>query len=87
MIAETYWQLMKDPAHLGFEFTLWVLQDIILGLLLWPAIKRGIVRHDKKHHPLKENENEEVRPPSVRRGSDARRLQHDEDQHLSNYKY
>ena len=53
MIAETYTQLMTDPAHLAFEITLTLIQDVLIGLLLWPAIRRGIVKHDKKHHPMK----------------------------------
>lgn len=52
--AETYTQLMSDPAHLGFEMTLTIIQDVLIGLVLWPLIKRVIRRHDRKTHKIEE---------------------------------
>lgn len=39
MIAETYFQLLRDPAHWLFELTLVVLFDGLLGILVWPRIR------------------------------------------------
>lgn len=50
MIAETYWELMRDPAHWLFEITLIVIFDLLIGALLWPFIKRWIAEHDRKKH-------------------------------------
>lgn len=50
MAAETYLQLMSDPNHLMFEITLTVIQDIGIGLIAWPFIKRSIAKHDERKH-------------------------------------
>lgn len=50
MIAETYLQLMKDPAHWAFEITTMLLIDGVLAGLAWPMIKRAVRSHDKKVH-------------------------------------
>jgi hypothetical protein len=54
MVAETYMQLMSDPAHWLFELTLELLTALVLALPFWPAIKRRVIRkHDSEYH--KEN--------------------------------
>lgn len=50
IVAETYTQLMTDPAHLAFEVTLTLIQDVGIGLIAWPLIKRAVRRHDAKKH-------------------------------------
>lgn len=50
ILAETYWELMKDPAHWLFELTLIVIFDVIIGAIAWPFIKRWIKEHDRKKH-------------------------------------
>lgn len=50
MIAETYWELMKDPSHWLFELTLLALFDGLIGALAWPLVKRWIKTHDRIHH-------------------------------------
>ena len=43
MIAETYWQLMRDPAHWGMELTLMAIFDGLVGYvgfkIIWPRVK------------------------------------------------
>ena len=42
MIAETYWQLLTDPAHWLFELTLEALTFAAGALWAWAKIKRHI---------------------------------------------
>lgn len=52
MLAETYMQLLKDPAHWLFELTLVVIFDGLIGLLVWPRIRDHLhrdVRHAAGH--------------------------------------
>jgi hypothetical protein len=43
---ETFWSLLRDPAHWEFEIFLMVLVDgIILGLL-WPKIRKHVRHHE-----------------------------------------
>jgi uncharacterized membrane protein len=48
---ETFWDLMRSPAHWMFEIFLMVVFDLIIGALLWPFIKKHWSHHadrDKK---------------------------------------
>lgn len=45
---ESFWQLLKDPAHWAFEILLIVIFDGIIGLIIWPKIKE-ILEHLRKH--------------------------------------
>lgn len=59
MIAETFFQLLKDPAHWLFEVFLMILFDVLIGLLLWPAFVEWMHRHDEEYHkpaPLTEEQ-------------------------------
>lgn len=50
---EQYVGLMTDPAHWLMELTLIVLFDILLGVLIWPPVKRVVIRrHDAKYAGL-----------------------------------
>lgn len=55
MMAETYLELLKDPAHWMFEGTVILIVDVILAGLCWPVVKRAIVRHDKIKHGHQED--------------------------------
>ena len=48
LMAETYLDLMTDPAHLMFEMTLTVVQDVVIGAILWPIIKRATGRFHRE---------------------------------------
>lgn len=57
MIAETFWDLLKSPGHWYFELFLMFIFDVLIGLILWPRIKKHI-HHDVEHrdeHPLDED--------------------------------
>ncbi len=52
MVAESFWVLLKDPAHWEFELFLMVVFDGLIGAIAWPLIKRHIhrdVRHAEDH--------------------------------------
>ena len=50
MVAETYLELLKDPNHLMYEITINIVENVLIGALAWPFIKKWIKRHDIKHH-------------------------------------
>jgi hypothetical protein len=62
MIAEVtnqgWWQeylsLLQDPAHILLELTMILFFDVIVGMLMWPLVKRAVHRHDIKHHEKEE---------------------------------
>jgi hypothetical protein len=43
---ETFVTLLKDPAHWEFEGLLMLLQDVVLGLLILPLVRK----HWKRYH-------------------------------------
>lgn len=52
---EEYFSLLTDPAHLALEITMIFIFDLLIGVLIWPQIKKFVIRkHDAKYH--KENE-------------------------------
>ena len=55
MEHETFWTLIKDSAHWEFELFLIFIFDILIGLLIWPAIRHLIKDHKliHKHMPFK----------------------------------
>lgn len=55
-MAETYLGLLTDVNHLGFEVTLTLIQDGIIGLFLWPIAKRKMNRRLKREHMILDNE-------------------------------
>jgi hypothetical protein len=50
MEHETFWTLLKDSAHWEFELFLIFIFDILIGLLIWPAIRHLIKDHNKFHN-------------------------------------
>ena len=55
MEHETFFTLLKDPAHWQFELFLIFLFDVLIGALIWPWIKKFSKHHkedDDKLHEL-----------------------------------
>lgn len=50
MATETFWTLMRDPAHWGFELFLMALFDGLIFGIGWKAFKRWSSRHDSEVH-------------------------------------
>lgn len=42
---ETFWDLLRDPAHWQFELLLMLLFDGLVGALVWPRVKRRFRHH------------------------------------------
>ncbi len=55
---ESFWDLLMDPAHWYFELFLIVLFDVIVGLLIWPFVRKGIMHHKSDHERLEDLERE-----------------------------
>ena len=51
MEHETFWTLLGDAGHWEFEIFLMVLFDGVLGLLVWPFVKKHWAHH-KAHDAL-----------------------------------
>jgi hypothetical protein len=47
---ETFWTLLRDPAHWMFELFLMLLFDGVIGLLAWPFIKKHWHHHVARDH-------------------------------------
>ena len=50
---ETFWTLLHNKPHWEFEIFLMILFDVILGILIWPFIKKHWkhhLEHDKEHN-------------------------------------
>jgi hypothetical protein len=45
-----YVDLLGSAPHWLLEITIMLVFDVLIGLLLWPAVKRWIARHDDEHH-------------------------------------
>jgi hypothetical protein len=53
MIAETFFQLLRDPNHWGMELVVELVSGGLVGALLWPwAQRRWHKRHDTEVHDL-----------------------------------
>lgn len=46
--AETYWSLITNLPHIGFELTWEVITGVVVA---WP-IKRLVARHDQRKHQV-----------------------------------
>lgn len=44
LLAESFWSLLRDPAHWYFELFLMLLFDVLIGAIAWPIIRRHIHR-------------------------------------------
>lgn len=45
MEHETFWTLLCNPAHWEFELFLMFLFDVVIGLVLWPLLKKKEDHH------------------------------------------
>jgi len=57
MEHETFWTLLKDPAHWQFELFLIFLFDVLIGALIWPYLVKWFKHHkgdDEKLDGLEE---------------------------------
>ena len=57
MEQETFWTLLKDPAHWEFELFLIFIFDVLIGILIWPQIRKFFRHHKDDDDKLKELEN------------------------------
>ena len=55
---ETFFTLLKDPAHWEFEIFLMVVFDVIIGFFIWPFVRRALVHHKSDHERLEDLERE-----------------------------
>jgi len=55
---ETFFSLLKDPAHWEFEILLIIIFDVIIGLVIWPFIQKALVHHKSDHERLEDLERE-----------------------------
>lgn len=57
-MEETFWDLLKDPAHWWFELFLIFLFDVVVGLIIWPFVQKALVHHKSDHERLEDLERE-----------------------------
>ncbi len=55
---ETFFDLLKDPAHWEFEVFLMVVFDVVIGIFIWPFIQKALTHHKSDHERLEDLENE-----------------------------
>jgi len=55
---ETFFDLVKDPAHWEFEILLIIIFDVIIGLVIWPFVQKALVHHKSDHERLEDLERE-----------------------------
>ena len=58
METETFFTLLQDPAHWQFEIFLIFIFDVLIGLLIWPTIKKFLIHHKSDDERLDELEKE-----------------------------
>ena len=58
MEHETFWTLLRDPAHWGFELFLIALFDGLIGILIWPQIKKFTTHHKSDDERIADLERE-----------------------------
>lgn len=71
MPAETYGELMTNGAHWEWELTAWAVQDLLLGLVLLPVIKRRLKARFQREHALLDAEHGHSHEalPKIQKGS------------------
>jgi len=56
MEHETFWTLLKDSAHWEFELFLIFLFDVVIGILVWPWIRKFLIHHKSDDERIAELE-------------------------------
>lgn len=56
MEHETFWTLFTDLAHWEFELFLILIFDVLIGVLIWPRIRKFIRHHKSDDEKLEELE-------------------------------
>jgi len=56
MEHETFWTLFTDLAHWEFELFLILLFDVIIGILIWPRLRKFIRHHKSDDEKLEDLE-------------------------------
>lgn len=62
MEHESYIDLMLSLPHWGFELTTTIVQDLLIGLLLWPWLRRRFNERMQKEHVALDREHGVVHP-------------------------
>lgn len=57
-MQETFWDLLKDPAHWEFELFLIFLFDVVVGFIIWPFVQKAMIHHKSDHERLEDLERE-----------------------------
>ena len=55
---ESFFDLLKDPAHWEFEIFLMVVFDVVIGFIIWPYIQKALTHHKSDHERLEDLERE-----------------------------
>ena len=55
---ESFFDLVRDPAHWYFELLLIIIFDVVIGLLIWPFVQRALIHHKSDHERLEDLERE-----------------------------
>ncbi|MBI4155867.1 MAG: hypothetical protein HY507_01375 [Candidatus Zambryskibacteria bacterium] len=58
MEQETFWTLLGDLPHWEFELFLIFIFDVLLGLLIWPQIKKFTKHHKSDDERIRDLEKE-----------------------------
>ena len=58
METETFWTLLHDSAHWEFELFLMFLFDVLIGMLIWPYIRKFFKHHRKDDKKIAQLEKE-----------------------------
>ncbi len=56
MEHETFWSLLRDPAHWYFELFLILIFDILIGALIWPRLRKSFTHHKEDDERIDELE-------------------------------
>ena len=52
METETFWTLLYDIHHWEFEIFLILVFDVLIGLLIWPRIRKFTKHHKSDHERI-----------------------------------
>jgi len=53
---ETFWSLLRDPAHWCFELFLMGVFDLLIGAILWPRFRQWTTHHRSDDNKLEDLE-------------------------------